>query len=694
MRTAPSSLRASAAPRRWFATVVLVAGMAAIPGAASALEQIQLSLGNLSGDGWQAQNVRLGWHLDGSAQVNVKRLTLPAPAGEIDDLTLRCRALTFGPEQVQCASGQLTADRSPFGGGPMPVSFRYGLQTKALSLRLQQAAFAGGRLNLELGLQHERWRLQLDGRDLDAAALARMLPAPTLPNGTQIAAKLDLTGTIEGSGSHVRQAHANIQSSGAGFANADGRNAAENLALQAQLSATPQGADWLVEGTLAAARGTLCIGSCWELPQQPVTLRYKTRWRDQDDVLEIMSFRYDDVGVFEASGSLVYAIEAEQPWRALDATLASADAGRLYGRYLQPLLIGTLLEDLTIEGSIAARIYKPAGGGVTVQSELKRVSFQDGKQRFGLSGLNANLAWSEGGPAEQSNLDWQSGHLYQIPIGATRLRFETETNALRLLGSASMPVFDGSLEVAQFSLEQPGSAETRWNLDAVLTPISMQDFSRAMGWPEMAGQLSGVIPDLHYAKRRLSLDGVLLIRAFDGNVTIRDLRVDNLLGVVPSLNADIRLRDIDLQQLTGTFSFGRIEGRLDGSMTGLVLQNWRPVAFDASFATPEGDESRHRISQRAVDNLTSLGGGVGGALSRSFLRVFDDFSYDRLGLSCRLHDGVCEMGGIAPAPNGYYIVKGGGLPRIDVIGYQRRVDWPLLVKRLEAVTGGGGPVIR
>ncbi len=85
---------------------------------------------------------------------------------------------------------------------------------------------------------------------------------------------------------------------------------------------------------------------------------------------------------------------------------------------------------------------------------------------------------------------------------------------------------------------------------------------------------------------------------------------------------------------------------------------------------------------------------MGGALSRSFLRVFDDFSYDRLGLSCRLENGVCEMGGVAPAKNGYYIVKGGGLPRIDVIGYQRRVNWPVLVKRLEAVTTGSGPVIR
>jgi hypothetical protein len=52
------------------------------------------------------------------------------------------------------------------------------------------------------------------------------------------------------------------------------------------------------------------------------------------------------------------------------------------------------------------------------------------------------------------------------------------------------------------------------------------------------------------------------------------------------------------------------------------------------------------------------------------------------------------MDGIAPAPNGgYYLVKGKGLPRIDVIGGARRVDWPRLVQQLIAVTESEGPVV-
>ena len=53
------------------------------------------------------------------------------------------------------------------------------------------------------------------------------------------------------------------------------------------------------------------------------------------------------------------------------------------------------------------------------------------------------------------------------------------------------------------------------------------------------------------------------------------------------------------------------------------------------------------------------------------------------------------MDGVEQAEQGYYMVKGGGLPpRINVIGYTRRVDWPELVTRLEAVSNSAGPVVQ
>jgi hypothetical protein len=38
---------------------------------------------------------------------------------------------------------------------------------------------------------------------------------------------------------------------------------------------------------------------------------------------------------------------------------------------------------------------------------------------------------------------------------------------------------------------------------------------------------------------------------------------------------------------------------------------------------------------------------------------------------------------------GYVILEGRGLPRLDIIGHQRRVDWPRLVAQLRAAGESG-----
>jgi hypothetical protein len=122
----------------------------------------------------------------------------------------------------------------------------------------------------------------------------------------------------------------------------------------------------------------------------------------------------------------------------------------------------------------------------------------------------------------------------------------------------------------------------------------------------------------------LRIGGTLLVQAFDGKIVVHNLHIDELFGPAPRLAADILLKDLELAALTHTFAFGKIEGRLSGSINRLHLENWQPVYFEAELATPEQDPSRHRISQRAVANLTDLGGGMTTSMiSRLMLQLFD-----------------------------------------------------------------------
>jgi hypothetical protein len=220
-------------------------------------------------------------------------------------------------------------------------------------------------------------------------------------------------------------------------------------------------------------------------------------------------------------------------------------------------------------------------------------------------------------------------------------------------------------------------------------PISMQLLSKAFGWPEFSGKLAASIPGVTLKNNVLTFDGNVESEVFGGKISGSNIRLQDPLGNFPQLFADVRARDLDLGQVTNTFEVGSITGKLEADVLGLQLFGWSPVAFQARLATPKGDKSRHRISARAVSSLSNVGGGGGGvvqALQSGVLKFFDEYSYDRLGISCKLRDDVCEMSGIEPTGVGYYIVKGAGIPRIDIVGNSGRVRWSQLLSSIPTDT--------
>jgi hypothetical protein len=204
----------------------------------------------------------------------------------------------------------------------------------------------------------------------------------------------------------------------------------------------------------------------------------------------------------------------------------------------------------------------------------------------------------------------------------------------------------------------------------------------------MHGQLSATIPKVSYDRSTLKVDGALIFDIFDGELKISNLNLLEPLGASPHLTGDIEMREIDLELLTRAFSFGNVTGRVDARVNDLELINWEPVKFDAMIESSPGKYPK-RISQAAVGHISALGGaGASAAIQLSFLRIFKTFGYSKIGLSCRLRNGVCEMNGIEPVNGGFVIVKGGGVPELNVFGYNRNVNWNELLSRIKKITKG------
>jgi hypothetical protein len=119
------------------------------------------------------------------------------------------------------------------------------------------------------------------------------------------------------------------------------------------------------------------------------------------------------------------------------------------------------------------------------------------------------------------------------------------------------------------------------------------------------------------------------------------------------------------------------------------------VHFLAWLGTPENDDSQHLISQKAVNSIAQIGGsGTSDLLSRTILKLFNTFQYDRIGIGCSLNDGVCQLSGLEATALNYTIVKGGGLPRIEVMGFNSRVDWTVLIERLARISDSDKVIIQ
>ena len=681
-------------PRQRVITALLPAllAIAALPG--FAVDIVRLKLATLAGPGWSAAALTLQLNRLDERHVGlvlqVQSVALPEGLGELSAVTLSCARAQLTATAVSCASGTLKAHSSVLGRQHIRTSFRYRFDTGRIDTELQGLRAYDGTLAITAHLADTHWQVKARGEALSLPAITRQLASAGIAVPVvEGSGRLDLTASMSGVASHMSEAEVETRLLAEEVSDLEGSVAAENLdvSLHAVVKAVATGMQVTLE--LSGRQGALYVDPVFvEMPSQPLQLRARFDWLPAGQQLRLQSFTYSHPGSVQLEGQGHFTLATDTPVRELQLEIQQAAFPSLYDTYLQPWLLDSMLADLDTAGQLSGTLRWEQGKLSHVSLDPARLSVDDREGRFELDSMNGRVRWSDAGIPVRSELAWAGGSVFRVLLGAARVAFDAGRDYVRLAEAVEIPVLDGALRIDDFQLASSEESPLHWQVNGLLEPVSLSQLSLALGWPELAGKLSGVIPDVRYDNGNLEVGGSLLIRVFKGEVTLQNLTLEQPFGLVPRLQVDARADNIDLETLTRTFSFGRIEGRLDGRVDGLYMESWRPVAFDAEFATPANDSSRHRISQKAVDNISSIGGGVGGALSRSFLRFFEDFPYDRLGIRCRLENGICDMGGVAPAADGYYLVKGRLIPpRLDVIGYADRVNWDTLMAQIMAVTG-------
>lgn len=662
---------------------------------AGALELFALQLEEIVGDGWRMAGIEIHakYESDGTMGVTatVSSLELPADGGQLSQLEWRCDRLFHGEAGYRCLDGRLRVAHSPLGAQELALDLHWdGADNYRLSFAGMQ--YAGGRITGELRGQPEGWAASLHGRDIGMSGLAEWLPPDLRGDIETLAGRLETDIELQGGAGKAERLSAKFGLRGLSFADKAGLRAAEGLVARMQLDATRDADGWRGGGSVMVPQGQLYVDPLFvDTMAQPLRFDFSGRASGELDDFALKQLRLEAGDLFRLEGSAALAsTRLDQP--DLDLLLVSGKAGGLYKTVLQPFAIGTEYDDMEVEGAVSLRLAAQRGVLQRFQMDLKDVYLEDRQGRFGLAGLAGQLNWQADRVVGPSRLRVAGGHSYRLEFGATEIPFETSGKQIRLLDTVTVPMLGGRIVLRGLEARGLEAEERFWRLEAAVEAISLQQASEALQWPPLEGSLNGRIPSIRLERGELSLDGLLTAEVFGGSLSVSRFQIRDLFDVAPVLESDITLKGFDLEQLTQTFSFGRIEGRLDGQIQGLQLIAWQPNRFHAHFHTPLDDDSRHRISQRAVDNLTSIGSGVSGGLSSSFLRFFEDFGYDRIELKVDLEGAMAELDGIAHSGGGYYLVKGSGLPRIDVIGRNRRIAWKDLVDRLRNIRTDGAVI--
>lgn len=656
-------------------------------------------------------------------KLDLSALHLSPPYNTINNINISCSEFSLSDSQFACHQGQLS-----FQGlfeqqdTRADLSLVYDRVNDVLKLSLKKLNIGRGNLSISFNKSASQWSSKIQADKLDYQYFKKYVKhyfyqqnkAALFDKLQEAGGLLSFTARVQGS-----LANKSVKSSLKQFKVKGklqniryeyGDDLAENLSFNFKIDymAAPDSAKsnvTTIDFSINSAVGEILQNDMYIVFRGNESLQ--TVFTHDAKSINISRFilTADKTFLFKTKGQLLFSDESLKPRLNSELTISNWENFNTF--YLQNILSGTDYEDLQLEGVTVARLMH-SDKNISVDLNFRQFSLAFNNE-LSLLNLNGDLHWNnlqhDIKPVEHSRLSWQELSLNKLPLGASEFNFVFQKDTLQLTRQTQIPIFDGALHINSLKITQlfssvdlnvePGTGTNNGftlTVDGHIKPVSLNLLSTHFQWPLLDGSLSAMIPETTYNEKYLTVGGALMLHVFDGVIIVKDLKIVEPLKEYAQLFANIDLNNLSLNSLTKTYNFGEIQGRVEGKLSGLELNAWQPVAFDAYIRTPENDNSRHRISQRAIDNISSLG-GASGLLSRTFLSFFKTFGYDKIGLSCKLKNNICQMNGVEAKGNSYYIVKGGGIPRIDVMGFQNKVNWQVLTSRLKAIQQANEAVI-
>ena len=494
-----------------------------------------------------------------------------------------------------------------------------------------------------------------------------------------------------------------LATTGGKFSSPDGSKVGENLTVGGSFEITARPADksTSLSGKFRAKSGDLLLGKFFgDLKTQLPLIEFSADYVRDNDRLDCHPCKLNllKIGSVDISGSI------ERLTDSPEFRLEARSTNLLPGGFFEFALRETFKRQYPVLDKLAVE------GQMIFQVQL------DGT--LDVLGINGELSLKTGELRAKAN-DWRIGPIaldlpFQIrlpeskrqPAGNLRrgmLSIETASFGKQLLGPISTTVslwnnalqfyqpiratlFGGEIGVANLFWPDVVSDPKRLSFSVEAKRLELEQLTEAMKWHPFAGTLTCSIPEVQSAGNLLRTSGEIQAEVFGGRASISKLEIENPFSSLASIKLDARLNDIQLEQLSRTFEFGRISGILEGSIDDLVITDNQPSQFRADLQSVDRG-AEQRISVEALNKITVLSSGENaGALYGGLAGFFDSFRYSRLGFKAILKNDRLTLRGAESRGDQEFLVVGSLLaPTVNIISHTQTIAFSELMRRLERI---------
>jgi hypothetical protein len=516
------------------------------------------------------------------------------------------------------------------------------------------------------------------------------------------AERAQLSGSAEYSGSDSMKLAVTIDAGGGKFTSPDGSRIGENVTLRGPLELV-----WLsgkkstrIAGDLTANSGEILWDKFFtDLKTEKPRIVVDSEYLRDEDRLECRPCSADLAGVGAVHAAGAIALLTQAPQLRLEVRSTNFSPGTFFEAFVRENLNRQYpaLDALLLRGAMA---FQARLQGTPESLQLDGdVSLNGGELRgktndWEISGIGLKLpfaiGWSDGfrasGEARPGRLSIEKIRFAGRDVRFSPAAVSLHENELRFHEPLRLAAFGGEISIGDLRwadvIRQP--KQLTFSFDT--KQLQLQELTETFDWPRFSGTLTGSIPQVQSTGAILKTNGEIRAEVFGGRVRVSKLEIDDPFSALAAIRLDAALANIDLEQLSKTFAFGRISGILEGTVADLIITDGQPAQFGADLhSVDRGGEQR--ISVEALNKITVLSSGQSaGALYGGLAGLFDSFRYSKLGFKAILRNDRLVLRGVETRGDQEYLVVGSLLPpTVNIVSHTQTIGFSELLRRLERI---------